>query len=115
MTDVLKGSRVLFEDPQVKQLHEDGLSAELLTGDYPLAHEAFKLAQDVLSRSPMTVDSVVQSARITRDDGVTYLRNAISERNPNILNKAYEVLSRSVDQTTPLMSGKETLPILGLK
>lgn len=104
MSSPLVGNKVLTVNPEAQQLHDIGLRAEL-SGSYDQAHESFDAAQQLLAGLPQTLDTVVQSARITRDDGFTYVRTAIAESNPSILDQAQATISRSVEATAPLVSG----------
>ncbi len=104
MSSPLIGAKMLSINSEAQQLHEAGLQAEL-AGDYGHAHESFDVAQQVLAGVPQTLDTIVQTARIVRDDGFTYVRTALTESNPSILDQAQATISRSVEATAPLVSG----------
>ena len=104
MSSPLIGAKVLIPNSEAQQFHESGLRAEL-AGNYGQAHESFDTAHAVLSGVPQTLDTVVQAARITRDAGFTYVREAISEHSPSILDQAHRIIQSSVESTAPLVSG----------
>ncbi len=104
MSSPLIGAKVLITNSEAQQFHESGLRAEL-AGNYEQAHESFDVAHVVLNGVPQTLDTVVQAARITRDDGFTYVREAISEHSSSILDQAHRIIQNSVESTAPLVSG----------
>lgn len=104
----LIGGKVLTVHPEANQLHEAGLRAEL-RGNYAEAHASLGAASQILADMPATVDTVVQSARITRDDGFTDVRVAIAENDPELLHQARRSLMRSVETTAPLVGGTQFL------
>lgn len=104
MSSPLVGNRALTVDPDAQRLHTAGLEAEL-HGGYGEAHESFGAAQQILANLPRTLDTVVQSAHITRDDGFTYVRAAIAESDFSILDQAQHTVGRSLEATAPFVSG----------
>ena len=84
--------------PEAQQMHQDGLQAEL-SGDYGRAHAAFEVAQMYLEDLPQTVDIGVQSARIARDDGFTYVRSAIQKPDVQDLDRADDTLEEAGGKT----------------
>jgi hypothetical protein len=108
MSSPLISAKALSTNPEAQQLHEAGLEAEL-GGYYTQAHEQFDAARQVLAELPQTLDSIVQSARITRDSGFTYVRTAIYENKPFVLERARITIKRSVERTAPLISETEQI------
>lgn len=83
---------------EAQQKHEAGLQAEL-SGNYQEAHEAFATAQRYLAELPPTIDVDVQSARIDRDNGFTYVRSAIKRNDQEDLDEADDVLDAAGGKT----------------
>jgi len=104
MSSPLIGNKILTVNPEAQTFHEAGLRSEL-NGNYAQAHASFDTAQLILAGLPQSLDVVVQSARITRDDGFTHVRNALTESNPSMLDQAQATISHSVETTAPLVSG----------
>jgi len=96
MSRPLVASKSLNVNPEAQQLHEAGLKAEL-SGSYPEAHDFFDRAQQILENSPKTLEIVVQSGRIERDDGFTYLRSAIGESNTALLDRSQSIVGRAAE------------------
>lgn len=107
MSALISG-KVLTVHPEANVLHEKGLDAEL-NGEYISAHTSFAEASQLLAGLPATVDSVVQAARITRDDGFTDVRAAIAGNGLDLLRQAQLTITRSAESTGPLVSGVEIL------
>lgn len=101
-------AKALSVNPEAHAFHDNGLQAEL-AGDFPAAHHSFDQARMIAMALPRTVDSVVQHARIVRDDGFTDVRAALATENPGLLKVAERTLKRSVDITAPLVSGSTFL------
>ena len=108
MSSPLIGAKVLVTNPEAQRLHEAGLQAEL-NGDYAQAHDAFNDAQQILAGVSPTLDTIVQSAHINRDNGFTYVRAAIADSNPTIFDQALATISHSVEATAPLVSNIDLL------
>ncbi|HUD05296.1 MAG TPA: hypothetical protein VMR18_00030 [Candidatus Saccharimonadales bacterium] len=92
---------VFAENPEARELHETGLWAAQ-NGSFSRAHRLFSSAQEFLVGD--TLGIAVQSARIARDDGFTYVRSAIAESNLGDLDKA--------DNALEVASGKTFVKIL---
>lgn len=95
--------RVLVEQPDAGKLHMAGLEAAR-AGQFGEAHEQFDQAQTRLAQEPETVNRLVQSARIERDRGFTYVREAAARRESAILELGRTTLNRSLDATAPFLS-----------
>lgn len=95
---------------EAQHLHEQGKNAAIQQQDFIQAHEAFTHALELLEPES-TTDQLVQAARITRDDGFTYLRAAISEHSPTQLNDADARLTSAATMTAPLVSGLQPMKL----
>lgn len=104
MSNPLISEKALTTNPEARRLHETGLKAELM-GDYNEAHESFEAAQQIIAGLPQTIDTAVQSARIGRDAGFTYVRAAIANNDSSILELAQGAIKTSLEATAPLASG----------
>ena len=104
MPTPLVEAKVLYENPEARQLHATGLDSEL-AGQFDEAHQAFGAAQMILDFDPLTVDSQVQRARIIRDDGFTYARRAIAAHSTQPLTAARTRLRQSLALTNEVLVG----------
>lgn len=107
MSSPLVRNKVLSVNPEAQQYHEVGLMAEL-SGSYTQAHDLFDNALLVLANGPQTLETVVQSARIERDDGFTYVRAAIGESKPSLLDRAESSVSFAAENVGWLVIGIES-------
>ena len=100
----LIGARALVENPEAMLLHTEGLDAEM-NGDFASVHESFTVAQAILATLPETMDTITQSARIVRDNGFTYVREAIHKSDTSLLRAASLCINDSIEATAPIVSG----------
>lgn len=75
---VLQENRTWMIDAPAQALHQHGLDLEVDGGDFAAAHTAFAAAEQRLESLESTDDVRLQTARITRDDGFTYVREALA-------------------------------------
>lgn len=98
--------QLLWENTDARELHEAGMAAQG-RGDLAEAHSALTAAiRIVASEVEPSGDSVIQVARITRDQGFTYVREAIAERHSAYLEEARQTLLLATNLTEPLVAGK---------
>ncbi len=99
---------MLARNPEAQRLHDEGLQAEL-SGNFALAHSSFYEALNLLDDDPATFDVAVQTARVMRDNGFTYVRASIAANDPEKLDQARTTLERSGDLTEELVGGVRVL------
>jgi hypothetical protein len=106
---------MLRQDPEAYRLHEAAIGART-RADYPTAHLYFGEAAATLPIVPTTTDQVVQLAHIVRDDGFTYVHDALAstaatpQDRVEIVKHGLSILVDSLELTTPLMSGTQLAP-----
>jgi hypothetical protein len=98
-------------DERAQQLHQAGLAAEL-QASFTDARICFAGALDILAEQPQTLDIYVQTARIQRDEGFTFVREALTRQAPLPFSRAETTLGRSARMTGFLLG--ETRPPDGI-
>lgn len=95
-------------DVGAAELHADGLDFGVDQALYPEAHNAFDAALNRLNILPQTDDVLLQSARIIRDDGFTYVREGCvqsdDEESRDLFERAEDRMLQSHDMTWELLS-----------
>jgi len=78
---------LLAINADVSLIHTEGLTASI-HGQFDEAHTAFANAHGALASVPPTIDSAVQLGRIVRDEGFTYVREALVTEDAVLLDMA---------------------------
>ncbi|HVV25902.1 MAG TPA: hypothetical protein VHC21_02630 [Candidatus Saccharimonadales bacterium] len=98
-------SQFLSEDPEAARLHAVGLQAQL-AGDHDQALATLNTAAAILE-GRSSLSRQVQLARIARDTGFTYVRQAVSSEVPALLDDSEGMLGYSQRLTEAAMEGNE--------
>jgi len=96
----------LAEDRLLSHLHEDGLEAARLE-NYHLAHLKFDdVRKYAIKYRLVSTDEHVQYGRVMRDDGLTYMKEALASQTPFLLYLAARRLQDSLAATGSSVSGE---------
>jgi hypothetical protein len=111
MKDPVISSQFLSENPEAARFHGLGLQAQL-EGDYDEAHENLSEAASILGDTT-SLAGQVQRARIRRDVGFTYVRQAVDDDSSKLVVAAEAMLDISLGDTKAAMLGEKFRELTG--